>query len=361
MGEATHAHNRAVTKRAVGQLRAGALYVAAWTPLLVVYALLVGGKNPISTATAVAIAAQTVGTAALLGVFALWYIRRDAWRGALSAGFLLRHLAASVAYGSAWALCILANIRAASPSWQAVLTEARPWIGWQIFLGMVLYVVLASVFSIAASSALARDTEAQRIQADALRARAELEALRGRLDPHFLFNTLHSISVLARHDAEQTQRALGQLAELLRYVLDSKRGAREQVTLAEELSFVRAYLALESLRFGERLRISTTISDDTLDHIVPSLSLQPLVENAIRHAVSPRAGGGCVDLSAQFEDSCLAMTVRDDGPGSQSETSGTGVGLDALRKRLALLYGPGATVSTVVGASGFAVTVRIPA
>lgn len=361
MGKATVAHQRTVTKRTVGQVRAVAMYVAAWTPLLVVYALLVSGNRLISTETAFAIAAQTVGAAAVLGVFALWYIRRDPWPGALSTQFLLRHLAASVAYGCVWTMWILANIRAGSTSWQAVLSEARPWIGWQLFLGVVLYVVLASVFSIAAASAFARDTEAQRLQADALRARAELEALRGRLDPHFLFNTLHSISVLARHDADQTQRALGQLADLLRYVLDSKRGAREQVTLADELSFVQAYLALESLRFGDRLQIISTISDDVLDHIVPSLSLQPLVENAIRHAVSPRADGGRVELSAQFEDSCLAMTVRDDGPGNHSEMAGAGVGLDALRKRLVLLYGPRATVSTDAGASGFSVTVRIPA
>jgi two-component system, LytTR family, sensor kinase len=361
MGEAADAQHRTMTRRAVGRVRMVALYVAAWTPLLVVYALLVSGKSPMSTATAVTIAAQTVGAAALLGVIALWYIRRDAWRGELSPGFLARHFVASLTYGGAWTLCILSNIRAGSPSWQAVLSEARPWIGWQIFLGVVLYVVLASVFSIAASTALARDTEAQRIQADALRARAELEALRGRLDPHFLFNTLHSLSVLARHDAEQTQRALGQLADLLRYVLDSKRGAREQVTLADELSFVHAYLALEGLRFGDRLRTTTTVPDDALDHIVPSLSLQPLVENAIRHAVSPRAGGGCVDVSAQFENDYLVMSVRDDGPASHGETSGTGVGLDALRKRLALLYGPSATVKTVTSATGFAVTVRIPA
>ncbi len=361
MGETAVAQRRTLTRRAAAQLRVVTLYIAAWTPLLLVYALLVSGKSPMSTALAVKIAAQTVGTAALLGVVALWYIRRDAWRGALSTGFLLRHLIASVIYGGAWTACILASIRADSPSWRSVLTETRPWIGWQVFLGVVLYVVLASIVWIAASTALARNTEAQRIQADAFRARAELEALRGRLDPHFLFNTLHSLSVLARHDAERTQRALGQLADLLRYVLDSKRGAREQVTLADELSFVQAYLALEGLRFGDRLRTTTTVSEDTLDHIVPSLSLQPLVENAIRHAVSPRAGGGRVDVTAQFENDCLVMSVRDDGPGNQGETAGTGVGLDALRKRLALLYGPSASVNTVASATGFAVTVRIPA
>ena len=166
--------------------------LSAWTPLLLVYTLLVGAKSPMTTATAVGIAAQTVGTAALLGLLAVWYIRRDAWRGALATGFLVRHLAAGVLYGCAWTLCILANIRAGGASWQTVLAEARPWIGWQVFLGVVLYVVLVSIASIAASTRLARDTEAQRMQADALRARAELEALRGRLDPHFLFNTLHS-------------------------------------------------------------------------------------------------------------------------------------------------------------------------
>lgn len=350
---------------AVGRLRGAARYVAAWSPLVVVYALLVGASDRLPTSLAILIALQAIGAAAVFGLGVRWYLRRDPWPGHMDAAFLARHAGGALLYSIAWMAFLLGTMRLDATSWRAVFQAAAPWLGWQLFFGVALYVVMASIEWVGVSMLMARETEARRVQADALRARAELEALRGRLDPHFLFNTLHSLSVLARHDAVQTQVALGQLADLLRYVLDSKRGAREQVPLAEELAFVRAYLALEGLRYGDRLRITTTVDEDALEHVVPSLSLQPLVENAIRHAVAPRAAGGSVSLSARLEDETLVLAVRDDGPGSPSngtaDTTGTGVGLDALRRRVALIYGSRAALETVATGAGFSVTLRLPA
>ncbi len=348
---------------AVGRLRGAARYVAAWSPLVVVYALLVGASDRLPTSLAILIALQAIGAAAVFGLGVRWYLRRDPWPGHMDAAFVARHAGGALLYSIVWMAFLLGTMRLDATSWRAVLQAAAPWLGWQVFFGVALYVVMASIEWVGVSMLMARETEARRVQADALRARAELEALRGRLDPHFLFNTLHSLSVLARHDAVQTQVALGQLADLLRYVLDSKRGAREQVPLAEELAFVRAYLALEGLRYGDRLRITTTVDEDALELVVPSLSLQPLVENAIRHAVAPRAAGGSVSLSARLEDETLVLAVRDDGPGTSAtaDTTGTGVGLDALRRRVALIYGPRAALETVATGAGFSVTLRLPA
>ena len=340
--------------------RALATYFVAWTPLVLLYAVLVGSSARLSVAGAIGAALTTVGAAAVLGLPARRYIAADPWRGRPTASFLLRHFLAALLYAISWSASILAAMRPSVPSWSAVFEDARGWIGWQSFFGVVLYAMMASIAWIGSASRRAQDEARQRQQAEALRARAELEALRGRLDPHFLFNTLHSLTILVRRDPARAEVALGQLAELLRYVLDSKRGARDQVTLADELGFVRAYLALEMLRFGDRLRVETSVDEEALDFAVPSLTLQPLVENAIKHAVSPRADGGRVQLSATFADASLRLEVRDDGPGS-TDAAGTGIGLDALRRRLALFYGDRARVDTRQGADGFAVVIEIPA
>lgn len=372
MGEVHTASVGEVSRHPVWRVRSVLAYLAAWSPMVLVYTLLIGTGERMPVSMAIMVALQSVGGAAIAGIGVLWYLRRDPWTGTLSTGFVVRHTAVALLYSFTWLASVLVNMRLGTSSWSNVFAEATPWIGWQLFFGVVLYVVMGSTQWIGASMSLARETEARRMQADALRARAELEALRGRLDPHFLFNTLHSLSVLARHDPAQTQVALGQLADLLRYVLDSKRGAREQVPFADELAFVQAYLALESLRFGERLRIHTSIDDDALDVVVPSLSLQPLVENAIRHAVTPRASGGAVNVSAHLEHDALVLAVKDDGAGSTPDsdattqgaapsTAGTGVGLDALRRRLALVYGDSARLDTVASPEGFTVTMRIPA
>jgi len=198
---------------------------------------------------------------------------------------------------------------------------------------------------------------------EAQRARAELEALRGRLDPHFLFNTLHSVTVLIHHDPIAAAQAVERLSALLRYVLDARQGGREEVLLADEVAFTDAYLALESLRFGARLRVDRDISDSALRQRVPSFVLQSLVENAVKHSIAPRAGGGVVRLGGRVEGTQLVLHVSDDGPGplAHDDTRGPGVGLDALRQRIAVLYGDTARVDVrALPGEGFGVSVYLP-
>lgn len=343
------------------RLRPMLVYFAAWSPLMLFYAVLVGSANHVTAPIAVFVALRTIGWAALLGLGVRWYSRRHPWPEQVHIGFLLRHAGMAILYGITWATLILLDIFVKVRSWEGVFAQSRDWIGWQAFYGTLLYTLIAGIAMIGVAGQRARETEARRLEAEALRVRAELEALRGRLDPHFLFNTLHSLIALARLDPARTELALGQLSDLLRYVLDSKRGAREQVQLGDELHFVKTYLALESLRYGERLRVSMDVEDDALDFVVPSLTVQPLVENAIRHAIAPRAAGGAIALSAKFDTDALVLTVRDDGEPLSEDTSGTGVGLDALRRRLGLLYGARARVDALRETTGFTVKVYVPA
>jgi LytS/YehU family sensor histidine kinase len=150
---------------------------------------------------------------------------------------------------------------------------------------------------------------------------------------------------------------------MLRYVLDSNRAAQEDVALGDELEFVRNFLALEQLRLGDRLRVVENLHPDTLDCVIPSLTLQPLVENAVKYAVASRVQGGTIRISSSLQGSSLMLEVSDDGPGVAAPVEGgSGVGLRAVRQRLENRF-PGASsfqVRTAPG-EGFAVHLMLPA
>jgi LytS/YehU family sensor histidine kinase len=197
-----------------------------------------------------------------------------------------------------------------------------------------------------------------------LRIDAELRALRAQLNPHFLFNTLHSITALVRLDPSDGERALEQFATLLRYVLDVNRNRGEEVPLEEELGFVRTYLALEQLRLGHRLKLVEDIDSDTLECLVLGFSLQPLVENAIRYGIAPRAGEGTLRISADIVGEQLVLEVADDGAGADAAmvAKASGVGLSAVRQRLETRWGSDARMEIVTAPrNGFLVRLTVPA
>jgi two-component system, LytTR family, sensor kinase len=165
---------------------------------------------------------------------------------------------------------------------------------------------------------------------------AQLEALKMQLQPHFLFNTLHAISTLIYSNVEGADRMIARLSDFLRLSLDS--AGVQEVTLLREMEYVDKYLEIEQVRFGNRLEVRRNIGPDTLDLLVPNLILQPLVENAVRHGIAPRATGGCIELSARVEEKSLVVEVWDDGRGPAGPIR-EGVGLSNTRARLAQLYG----------------------
>ncbi len=185
-----------------------------------------------------------------------------------------------------------------------------------------------------------RDREVRASRLEAQLVQAQLQMLRMQLHPHFLFNTLHSVSSLMHTDVKAADRILALLGDLLRDSLD-KVGAQE-VSLRQELDFIDRYLEIERTRFRDRLRTSVDVAPETWDAMVPSFVLQPLVENAIRHGVSRRSASGQLALAAWREGSRLVLSVTDDGPGLPEEgplPGRTGVGLANTRGRLQQLYG----------------------
>jgi two-component system LytT family sensor kinase len=194
-------------------------------------------------------------------------------------------------------------------------------------------------------------------------AEAQLQALQRQLHPHFLFNTLHTISALMHRDTEAADAMIARLSDLLRLTLD--RLGIQEIPLKEEVEFLEKYLEIERTRFGDRLTVDMEIEPETLDVSVPNLILQPLVENAIRHGIAPRLGGGRLHIVARRTGNRLWLMVRDNGPGlpaAKLAAFNRGVGVSNTRTRLQHLY-PGAHRFEFHQPSdgGLAVTIEIPA
>jgi signal transduction histidine kinase len=209
-----------------------------------------------------------------------------------------------------------------------------------------------------------RESQTRKISAAQLETRlveAQLKTLQAELHPHFLFNTLHAISTLVHTNPDAADRMISRLSDLLRLTFDGTGAAA--VALHEELEFLQKYLEIEQIRFQDRLSVMYDVDADTLDVEVPRLILQPLVENAIKHGVSPRAGRGLVQISAHIHDDTLSIEVRDNGVGltGQARTRlHSGVGLSNTRARLDCLYGTAHRLEFSEDAEGLAVRMQIP-
>ena len=203
----------------------------------------------------------------------------------------------------------------------------------------------------------------QTLKATAAAHQAQLKMLRYQLNPHFLFNTLNAISTLILDGANETaNKAVSRLSDFLRYTLDND--PMSQVTLGSELSALDLYLEIEKVRFGDRLIIEKTIESPAEKALVPSLILQPLIENAIKYAITPYEDGGTLRISARVQRGVLVMQISDTGPGlgnSESNHKSSGVGLKNTRDRLQQLYGDSQAFTLAPNEpSGLTITINLP-
>lgn len=221
----------------------------------------------------------------------------------------------------------------------------RTW-GYVGYFGSMLYVVLSWTglyLGIKYYRQMRRQTESA-LQAKATAHQAQLKMLRYQLNPHFLFNTLNAISTLVLdRDSETANRMVTSLSSFLRHSLDSD--PMQRVTLKQELDAIHLYLGIEKIRFAERLHLRSQIHEPAYRALVPSLLLQPLIENAIKHAIARSVRGGTIDIQAEVEGERLRVVIADDGPGcpdldtASQPNGGSGVGLANIRERLRVLYG----------------------
>jgi two-component system LytT family sensor kinase len=190
-------------------------------------------------------------------------------------------------------------------------------------------------------------------------ANAQLSALKMQLHPHFLFNTMHAISSLMEEDVKTAQRMLTKLSDLLRQTLEFV--GIQHVSLEQELDFLKSYLEIEQTRFHDRLKINYDIDSKTLNAQVPNLILQPMVENAIKHGITPKAEGGTINISAKIENENLILEISDNGKGNGNEEIKEGIGIKNTRKRLNQIYADKFLMDISSQADkGFSVKILIP-
>jgi LytS/YehU family sensor histidine kinase len=312
----------------------------------------------------------TKATLAALGLLASIALRA-LYRGFLPEETSLRRIvlltvSASYLLALPWtALYNAADARIAG----AMLGYTLPPEGLSQYLSGSLYHAFAllawSVFYISIKRHLALVEERERsLQAESLAHGARLQALRFQIQPHLLFNTLNAISTLVvEHRTEEASRTISRLSDYLRQTLAAP--DTHEVSLKDELAFVEGYLAIEQVRFGERLAVDIDVAAETLDCPVPTFLLQPLVENAVRHAIEPAVRGGTIGISARREGSTLVLTVsdcsRDPIDAAPSRQGLGGVGLANTRARLAQLYdGRHSLDARHLPNGGFQVEMRLP-
>jgi signal transduction histidine kinase len=342
------------------------LYASAWLPYAASYFLIFRLQRS-SYDQALLYAVLNVIPAALLGISVFWFAGRLHWPARRPVLLIAAHCFGAVLFAVLW----WASVQLLMSLQMLIvlhLWRFNPWgmyaAQWQAFSGLMVYGTLIGFSYMVEAQERAQHEENLRMEAEALRVRSDLSALRSQLNPHFLFNTLNSVIALVGSNPDKAEQALLSLSSMLRYALGSRREIEEaEVTFAEELLFTDAYLALEKLRLGDRLQIERSIDPAALTLALPSLTLQPLVENAIRHSISVRPEGGTLAIRARAHSGGLHIDVWDDGDGFSPEqlTQSTGLGLKTVKRRVELYYENLASMSVnSASGSGTTISLRLP-
>src|SRR4051794_28879357 len=316
-------------------------YLAVWVPLGALLAGLLAVEGAFGWIAASVVA---IPLAICYGFLCLsaWYVtggspveRVGAVRVAVTA------IVASFLSSAVWLLLVRGWLAVVGtfglPGTSADLSAAFRFAAPTFFgFGFLLYLLAMAVSYLAAAFSVSQDAERRGLELQVLAREAELRALRAQIDPHFLFNSLQSISALTTVDPAAARRMCLLLADFLRDTLAL--GARPRIPLGSELSLARRYLAIEQVRFGERLRVEIAVTPDAEACEVPPLLLQPLVENAVTHGVAHLLDGGIVRVRAERRAGSLVIQVENPSDPERPEGRGTGLGLRNVRQRLHSVY-----------------------
>ncbi|QBB70064.1 hypothetical protein ELE36_06625 [Pseudolysobacter antarcticus] len=322
----------------------------AWLPMWALFTAIIVIVHHASFADAAIGALRMIGAAALLGIAVYKFTSRMAWPHPFRLAFVLMHLVAASLYSVAWYVLISVIDSLVMGHFIFAL---GPGAGISLSTGIWLYIMVAGV----AYANLAAERTA-RMEAHATR--MQLDTLRSQLHPHFLFNALHTVVQLIPIDPRAAALATEQLAGTLRTTLEEQ---RDLITLGEEWAFVERYLAIESIRFGDRLRVTIAMEESTRLAMLPTFALQTLIENAIRHGAAPRIETTHVKILATLDGAMLIVNVADDGVGAdirEVETA-VGTGLRRLRERMRWLYGNNARLELASNiGEGFRASLIVP-
>ncbi len=331
------------------------IYLLAWLPLGLLLTSLLVAAGSMSWLTAAELALPLTLIYAFWCLSA-WYLCRYVPIGSSRFWYLLVaiHPAAAIislawAYGVGWALAAIEGLEAEFLPQRLMLFGA----------GVLLYYVAAAFHYVLMAMQLSRDAQQREMEAAVLARDAELRALRAQVNPHFLFNSLHSISALTASDPVLARQMCIQLSDFLRSSLGI--GEREHIPLGEELALARGFLAIQQMRFGARLKVEEQLDPSAEACLVPPLVLQPLVENAVTHGAATLVEGGWIRLETRREGGELAIAIENSFDPEAPRRHRTGVGLPNVRKRIAARYGATGRVDVRETGDRFRVHLAIPA
>ena len=330
-----------------------ALYLLAWIPVAVLLARTLASGGGLGWSEAAALAAPMAALYAFVCLSAFYVCRfLPASRDVLP--LMAANLAAAAGGAGFWA--ISGRVFAAVLHLETQYSKREtPVFG----TGMLLYLLAAAFYYVLSAMAESREAQARESEARTLAREAELRALRAQVNPHFLFNSLHSIAALAGSDPGRAREMCMLLSDFLRASLSF--GDQKLAPLSEELALAQAYLAIEQVRFGPRLRVEQNIPEEVKSWPVPPLLLQPLVENAVGHGVATTLEGGVISISAQRTARGLLLAVENDYDPDEPPRPKNGLGLENVRRRLAARYGRAARLDVLPSDRRFRVELLIPA
>jgi len=340
-----------------------ALYLAIWSLIAPALAKVVAliTQSPVPNAMLFAIPG-TLLFAVAAGFSAYYLCRANPLGGDKHMGLVLLALGAAAALISlVWigALQLWNLVCASFGVWWAGIEFNAQLMALLFTLGVLLYGLLAVINYLMIEFVRARNAEKRELELQVLAQDAELRMLRTQIDPHFLFNSLNSISALTSQNPKAAREMTLQLASFFRQSLGME--SHRKVTLEQEMVLIRHFLAIEKVRFGERLIVEEAVEKGALECCVPPMIIQPLVENAIKHGIGQLPEGGLVMVAAWREGSQLRITVHNAIDADLPEARGNGIGLSNVRQRLAAAYGHEASVQWEREEGSFKVNITMPA
>lgn len=289
----------------------------------------------------------------LLGIIALasrYLCRVMPLRGTTPAQLIATHGGSAAAASSLWTVTWIAS--------SAALKQAPPDPMPLFTLGLMLYIATVIAHYLLLETEASREAEAAALRYQVLAREAELRAFKAQVDPHFLFNSLNAVASLCGSRPNDAREMAQRLAEFFRLML--RIGALERITLGEEIDLVSRYLAIEKVRFGERLRTHVVVDEAAAKCMVPPLLLQPLVENAVRHGIASVVEGGTIDVSANLNEGMLHISIDNPADPDRPESKGEGIGLLNAAGRLSAVSEGRGRLQAVEDSGRFHVDIELP-
>lgn len=333
-------------------------YLAVWMMIIVIQTIILNYYQDIDLLASITDAAVFNGILALIG-FNLWYVLKFNLKDHQSLfDLIINHLLAAIITIAIWLISgyyLLVSLESANADYLTFLNMSLPW---RAIIGCFIYLIFILIYYMM----LYNEDIQQKMRIEAelnnLVREAELNALKSQINPHFLFNSLNSISSLTMTDPDKAQEMVIKLSDFMRYSLSHDRN--ETTSLRRELENAQRYLDIEKVRFGKRLRYVSNVPETCLDVSIPNMILQPLLENAIKHGVHNSTEEVLIELRCEPSEKYIELHVLNDFDPEGTRPKGEGIGLKNIRNRLQLLYHRNDLLQIRLGKIEFEVILRIP-